>query len=147
MAPGSAGRGRQDTAAPAGRTGSISDAGAPRCVLPDCDNDAPRQGHPCAQCIDEFGGFLQKTATPPMTAAEQDQRDQAEGEACTRQRVPAGPQAARVDPARNAMEPGLPAVQPEAVRKANQRCWLCEERHTCTQAPRGWECDTCCQVV
>ncbi len=31
-------------------------------------------------------------------------------------------------------------------RKANQRCWLCEERRTCTKAERGWECGTCQQV-
>lgn len=143
MAPGSAEPGRPDTAAPAGRTGSISDDGAPRCALPGCDNDAPRQGHPCPQCIDEFGDFLQESALP----AERDQRDRAVREAYTHQRVPAGPQAALVDAARKAIEPGAPAVQPEPVRKANQRCWLCEERHTCTQAPHGWECDTCRKVV
>lgn len=35
----------------------------------------------------------------------------------------------------------VPAVEPETRR--NQRCWICEERHTCTRTPQGWECPTC----
>lgn len=33
------------------------------------------------------------------------------------------------------------AAGPETRR--NQRCWICEERHTCTRTPQGWECPTC----
>lgn len=34
-----------------------------------------------------------------------------------------------------------PATEPETRR--NQRCWICEELHTCTRTPQGWECPTC----
>ena len=31
-------------------------------------------------------------------------------------------------------------------RKANQRCWTCEDRHTCTFEPLGWACDVCREI-
>lgn len=36
------------------------------------------------------------------------------------------------------------AQEPE--RKANQRCWMCEQRRTCTKQTHGWECDTCREI-
>lgn len=40
-----------------------------------------------------------------------------------------------------------PGDRPRGESKANQRCWLCEQRRTCTQQPRGWECTTCHAVT
>lgn len=57
---------------------------------------------------------------------------------------------AGADPARVAAVSSHPMVQegkagPE--RKANQRCWMCEQRRTCTRQPAGWECDLCLQIT
>ena len=32
---------------------------------------------------------------------------------------------------------------PEGERRANQVCWLCEQRRACTKQPQGWECAEC----
>jgi hypothetical protein len=42
----------------------------------------------------------------------------------------------------------LPTPKPpeEPERKANQRCWMCEERRTCTKQANGWECDACREI-
>jgi hypothetical protein len=37
------------------------------------------------------------------------------------------------------------ATEPE--RKRNQTCWLCDQRRTCVQTARGWECVLCRQVT
>lgn len=54
------------------------------------------------------------------------------------------------DPARvaGAGEPASrsPRSEGEPERKANQRCWLCEERRTCTKQAHGWECDVCLKI-
>jgi hypothetical protein len=34
-----------------------------------------------------------------------------------------------------------------APRKANQLCWLCEQRRACTKQQHGWECDACRSVT
>lgn len=36
-----------------------------------------------------------------------------------------------------------PAATAEPETRRNQRCWICDERHTCTRTPQGWECPTC----
>jgi len=42
---------------------------------------------------------------------------------------------------RKVTDPAPEPTEPETRR--NQRCWICEERHTCTRTPQGWECPTC----
>ena len=37
-------------------------------------------------------------------------------------------------------------VESVDVRKANQLCWLCEERRTCTHIAGRWDCDKCREV-
>ncbi len=39
-----------------------------------------------------------------------------------------------------------PKAPQEAERKANQGCWMCEERRTCSKQATGWECDTCLEI-
>jgi hypothetical protein len=38
-------------------------------------------------------------------------------------------------------------IDSDAPRKANQLCWLCEQRRACTKQQHGWECDTCRSVT
>lgn len=101
-------------------------AGLPRCVLPGCAALVEVVGTPCDGCLTAFGLLLRATGTAPMTAAEIDERDQAVADAYREQREIA---AADVE------------------RRANQRCWICEERRTCTRAPAGWECAACVAIV
>ena len=116
----------------------------PRCILPGCRNGAEEQGLPCGECAEAFGSHLRQTDGPAMTVEAQAKRDN-ETQAAYAVLLAGG------DPARVAATgeeaptaAGTPATAPE--RKANQRCWLCEERRTCTRQAHGWECDVCQQV-
>lgn len=96
----------------------------PTCVVPGCSGYVPAQGDVCGDCRAAFGSMLVHHADGGrMTAAEALERDRGIREAYAVRR--------------QATEQG------ELVRRANQRCWLCEDRRTCTQMPVGWECDTC----
>lgn len=48
------------------------------------------------------------------------------------------------DPARAAAAGAQREAEPE--RKANQRCWICEHRRTCTKQEHGWECAACLKI-
>ncbi|WP_256277792.1 hypothetical protein [Mycolicibacterium grossiae] len=50
------------------------------------------------------------------------------------------------DPARAAAVGAQPKREAEPERKANQRCWICEQRRTCTRQEHGWECDVCLKI-
>ncbi|WP_158540015.1 hypothetical protein [Williamsia limnetica] len=47
-----------------------------RCVLPGCTRPADEQGHPCPDCARAFTGYLHPAAAPPLTEAEQHDRDE-----------------------------------------------------------------------
>lgn len=97
-----------------------------RCVLPGCQALVDQQGMPCQECVENFGSYLARGVGPAMTAEQQRSRDAeaiAQYALQTNSRIP---------------------VQP--LRKANQRCWLCEDRRTCTQVRGRWECAACQQV-
>ena len=41
-------------------------------------------------------------------------------------------------------EPARPAATgPQVLTRRNQRCWLCEQRRTCTRVGGQWECRDC----
>jgi hypothetical protein len=99
------------------------------CLLPGCRHPAA-PGHPCEDCLtlfdgsDAVGGWAIRQANAEAQAA------------------PAAPRPA-TPVVHNAVHP--PVDEPE--RKANQRCWLCEERRTCVRTPAGWECADCQEVT
>ncbi|HTY35379.1 hypothetical protein [Mycobacterium sp.] len=99
----------------------------PPCPIPGCRGITDVDGEPCAGCRDLFGQyFTREPGVPKPTTAEIADRDRAVAEIYRERRQ-------------------LAAAKPE--RRANQTCWCCEERHTCTRNDRGlWECDTCAGI-
>jgi hypothetical protein len=97
-----------------------------RCPLPGCANETP-DGAPCDECRGAFGSALRPATQPtrrPMTDAELDARDQAMRDAyATRRRKLHHPV--------------------EQERRANQLCWMCDQRRTCTLVLGRWECTDC----
>jgi len=96
------------------------------CALPGCNNPVASWGEVCGGCQVAFSGYLRPARPGQPVPAEQDiaRRDAAVADAYGRQHH-----------------------RPDDERRANQRCWLCEERRTCTQMPHGWECDHCRAIV
>lgn len=95
------------------------------CVIPACGNPVIDAGRPCDECLGDFshpgfGPMLARTGRPAPTAEQIEERDEA---------VRAVHRARR-----------------EPERRANQVCWICDERHTCTREPQGWECATCREI-
>lgn len=121
----------------------VSELAGPTCILPGCSNAVSEQGLPCDDCAAAFGGHLRQTDGPPMTAEAQARRD-SETQA-TYAVLFAGADPALVEAAGGRLPAATPAAEPPE-RKANQRCWMCEERRTCTKQSRGWECDTCREI-
>lgn len=92
------------------------------CVIPACNNPTVEVGRPCGQCIGDFsaagfGPMLARIAAPGLTAEQIAERDQAMAATQRRMREP--------------------------ERRANQLCWICDERRTCTREHAGWECADC----
>lgn len=117
------------------------------CVLPGCRNSVSEQGLPCDECMAEFGSHLRATDGPRMTAESQAARDRETQHSYALQWAGGNPAsiAAAVAPCEGRRE--AKAGADDALdRKANQRCWLCEERRTCTKQENGWECDTCGEI-
>jgi hypothetical protein len=130
-----------------GRATTIHTVGAPvglTCILPGCRNSVNDQGVPCSECMAEFGSHLRATDGPPMTAEAQADRDRETQHSYALQMAGTNPALIAAAGAHYGSPPAASAETRE--RKANQRCWLCEERRTCTKAERGWECDTCLDV-
>jgi hypothetical protein len=102
------------------------------CCLPGCRHPVPDAGHPCGCCLADFTGphgwRITATGEGALETAEQ-VADRKAGQAAA--------QARALTPVRR---PG------DGHRKANQTCWLCEQRRTCASTPTGWECDACQQV-
>ena len=123
------------------------------CPLPGCDHLVADATQPCDGCLAAFGNQLRRVQTEQTTeeiAAELATRDQAVHEMHRRRReLVAAAEAGDPDAARQARIEtraiaNLPVI--DGDRKPSQTCWLCEERHTCTKTPQGWECDTCQEV-
>ena len=130
-------------------------SGQPACPLPGCPNLTGQVGTPCDECIAEFGPYL--AAAPPcdvpLTAdqvtAELDARDRGVANAYTMQAATQIASTATDLPTYEAAVRLLAnrSSGPQiGERKANQRCWTCEERRTCTLEPLGWACDMCRQI-
>lgn len=90
--------------------------------------DADTRGPVCAGCRRIFGAHLQpvtppatETAPAPLTAAQRFEIQVAARQHRAPDRAP----------------------DPLVVVRRNQRCWLCEDRRTCTLTPQGWECANC----
>lgn len=119
--------------------GAQADATSPRCILPGCGAPTTEQGMPCDDCAASFGGYLRQTEGPAMTAEAQARRDSETHTAYAALLTGKDPAAdAQLD------APAKPERDPE--RKANQRCWMCEQRRTCTKQADGWECDVCREI-
>lgn len=123
--------------------GTDAAALGPICILPGCRNSVSEQGMPCDECAAAFGSHLRSTDGPPMTAEAQATRD---SETQTTYAVLfAGGNPALVEAAGGRRLSTSKAPR-DAERKANQRCWMCEQRRTCTKQANGWECDACLEI-
>ena len=127
----------------------------PTCPLPGCPDPTDEVGTPCKGCIDAFGPYL--AAAPsrdvPLTAeqitAQLHARDRGIAAAYTMQAATEIAATATDLPICQAAVrlPYTRASGPQiGERKANQRCWTCGDRHTCTLEALGWACDTCRQI-
>lgn len=109
------------------------------CALPSCNHPAASWGDVCGRCQVVFSGYLQpaRPGQPGPTEPDLAQRDTDVAAAYAQQH----------DLAATAPPPPPRRPDGEHKRRANQRCWLCEERRTCTRMPHGWECDHCRALV
>ncbi|WP_280264640.1 hypothetical protein [Nocardia wallacei] len=83
------------------------------------------QGPVCGACRAEFGDYLQLLPAPAETEPPPPESGTDTAHWRTLLRPPVPP----------------PAAPPE--ERANQHCWMCEERRTCIRTEQGWECRTC----
>lgn len=105
----------------------------PTCALPGCRALVPEPGDVCARCRAAFGDYLAPVERAPEVTSED-----VAARYATRDDAVRAVRAAYA--ARSALAP-VPSAEPKT--RHNQRCWICEERHTCTRTPQGWECPTC----
>lgn len=119
--------------------GGAQGATGPRCILPGCGAPTSEQGRPCEDCAASFGGYLRQAGGPAMTVEAQARRD-------SETHTAYAALLAGEDPARAVAAGAQPKGEVEPERKANQRCWICEQRRTCTKQDRGWECDDCLRI-
>jgi hypothetical protein len=111
----------------------------PECVLPGCKGQVDEVGQPCDGCVAVFaelpGGWaLRSVDAPPMTAAAIADRDGAVRDAYRQQQL-------------------VVLEQPTDDRewKANQLCWICDERRRCALVDhhgweKRWECRSCQEI-
>lgn len=135
----------------------------PTCCLPTCTAVVDHWGAACDTCIQEFGTYLAPVERRPDVTDEQiadelAERDRGTMQAYTEQAA-VEIAATEPDPAVHwlakrhiekhiTMAPQVASiVENTEVRKANQLCWVCEERHTCTREQLGWACDRCREIV
>jgi hypothetical protein len=117
------------------------------CPLPGCTNlvDDPRW--PCGECEAALAGYIRPSAqqvTADEAAAVLADRDQALAAIYAERRT--------MTPLHGPDEVVPPTTRAGAARdagpeyKRNQRCWVCEERHTCRPDPDHsgrWTCKAC----
>lgn len=94
------------------------------CVIPACSDLVEHVGDVCPSCLSAFGDMLQPTDRPAMTESEIAERDGWVRDVLAQRRE-------------------LLDLVSDAERKANQLCWMCEQRRVCLKMPAGWECETC----
>ena len=109
----------------------------PDCVLPGCRNVVTEVGQPCDECVAIFaaepGGWrLVAVDGPALTEEQVAERDAAVAAAYIAQAEIAA-----------AAEPGR-----DVERKANQLCWVCDQRRKCRRDPDWigevrWICRDC----
>ncbi len=130
-------------------------SGPPTCPLPGCPNPTGQVGTPCDECIADFGPYLaaapprEVPLTPAQITAELEARDRGIAAAYTMQSATQIASTATDLPTYEAAVQLLAnrASGPQiGERKANQRCWSCEHRRTCTREALGWACDACRQI-
>lgn len=99
------------------------------CVLPGCCSPVATVGEPCPDCVQAFGDMLhRRPGAEPLTQAQIDARDEEIMAAYQAMNEQAG-------------------TRIEDTERRNQRCWICEERRTCTKQAAGWECPSCRDVI
>lgn len=121
------------------------------CIIPGCTQPVTHELTPCQTCRTIFGPMLQEADRPPSyTAADLAERDA--GTAAAYRMMRALPTAAQhndldTERGRRTAEHEKAAAQERGeAEKANQTCWLCEERRTCLLRPQGWECRQCREI-
>lgn len=103
---------------------------APVCLVQGCATPVETTGVVCTLCQDLFEGYMvynpngHRPTEAELAAADAGLR--------------------RAHEQQIAVERASAHTNP--VRRANQICWMCEQRRTCTQQQQGWECDTCLQI-
>jgi len=103
------------------------------CALPGCTSPVVTWGDVCGGCQVAFNDYLRPARPDQLVPTEHDkQRDHD---------VAAG--YARQHDGTEADRPRRVDHGDEHEKRANQRCWLCEQRRTCTRMPHGWECENC----
>lgn len=142
---------------------------APVCCLPGCAETVTVWGQVCAGCVREFGYYLAPERSGSDMTGEQladaladRDRETASAYAAQAETARAGEQRTTADRGREeysaavrylakrqlVLEGQLTAQLTEAtantaVQKANQRCWMCENRRLCTLIQGRWECADC----
>ncbi|BAH56149.1 hypothetical protein ROP_pKNR-00570 (plasmid) [Rhodococcus opacus B4] len=92
------------------------------CAVPTCDFPVVEPGDVCTGCQDEFGHMLRARPAAPCVSPQLDPAHSAG--------IPEQNRTSRTSSATD-----------ELTR--SQRCWLCEERRTCTKVRGRWECRGC----
>ncbi|MBD8056433.1 hypothetical protein ICV35_22535 [Rhodococcus ruber] len=121
------------------------------CIVPGCKQPVAEELDVCQTCRTVFGDYLRETDRPPRyTRAD---LDRADAEVLEMYRLLARrhvePEQIDTDSElyRRAATLATTSLQHAGeLERANQRCWICDERRTCLLRPGGWECRTCRQI-
>lgn len=126
----------------------------PTCPLPGCPNPTAQVGTPCKECFEAFGDYL--APAPPREVPVSAEEITAKLEERDRGIAAAYAMQAATEIASTTNDPSAykaavqllanPGAGQIGERKLNQRCWCCEERHTCTREQLGWACDACREI-
>lgn len=121
------------------------------CILPGCRQPIADELDVCTTCRTAFGDYLHETDRPPnYTVADLEERDAGIRNAYRSlygQRIEPEQIDTDSDKYRRAVTLATTVAQQMGQEeKANQTCWLCEERRMCIRRPGGWECRDCRQI-
>jgi len=103
-------------------------AGDFRCIVQGCKGPVGVEGDVCGDCRAAFEGFMTYNPDGRRRSAEEIAISDAALRRAYEQQIGVEMVAAQ-------------RLGPE--RRANQVCWMCAERRTCTRMERGWECASC----
>ena len=112
------------------------------CVIPGCDTLVEAFGEVCHACAEAFGPTLRRSG-PPVTEQQITDRDEQTRAAYRARHAAETTNDARHEAVGRGHLEAKAAAAGSVQRKRNQKCWLCEERRTCTRQPQGWECERC----